>query len=91
MGKVEVDLAKKLGKYEYQELAKKLACMDFMQAFSSLGGYNLDEEEGFFDCNYLDISVTIWRTNFNKCVLNPSFDVWHPDISSPICENITIN
>lgn len=91
MERVVNDLAKKLGAYEYKELADKLVGVSFMQAFIDLEGYNLDEVDGFFDCNYKDISVTIWRTKFNKCMLNPAFDVWHPEISSPICEGIVIN
>ena len=88
---VAIDFAKKLGKYEYIELLNKLIGVSFMQAFIDLGGYNLDEVEGFFDCNYKDISLTIWRTKFGGCLLNPSFDVWHGEISSPICDNVFIN
>jgi hypothetical protein len=91
MKQVAKDFAKKLGKYEYQELANSLLGVKFMQAFVNLGGYNLDEVEGFFDCNYKDISLTIWRTKFGGCELNPSFDVWHGEIPSPICDNVTIN
>ena len=91
MKQVAKDFAKKLGKYEYQELANSLLGVKFMQAFKDLNGYNLDEVEGFFDCNYKDISLTIWRTKYNGCELNPCFDVWHGEISSPICENITLN
>jgi hypothetical protein len=89
MEKVAIDFAKKLGKYEYQELANSLLGVKFMQAFKDLNGYNLDEVEGFFDCNYKDISVTIWRDKFGGCYLNPSFDVWHDEISSPIVSNMT--
>ena len=88
---VTKDFAKKLGKYEYQELANSLLGVKFMQAFKDLNGYNLDEGEGFFDCNYKDISLTIWRTKFGGCELNPSFDVWHGEIPSPICDNVTID
>lgn len=91
MEKVAIDFAKKLGEYEYQELANKLVGMPFMQAFIDLEGYNFDEVEGFFDCNYKDISVTIWRNKFKGCYLNPSFDVWHSEISSPIVSNNTIS
>ena len=90
MEKVVNDFAKKLGEYEYKELAAKLVGVSFMQAFIDLEGYNLDEVEGFFDCNYKDISVTIWRTKYNGCMLNLTFDVWHGEISSPICKNVTL-
>lgn len=90
MEKVAKDFAKKLGECEYRELAAKLVGVSFMQAFIDLEGYNLDEVEGFFDCNYKDISLTIWRTKFGACVLNSSFDVWHGEISSPICENVIL-
>jgi hypothetical protein len=89
MEKVAIDFAKKLGKYEYQELANSLLGVKFMQAFKDLNGYNLDENEGFFDCNYKDISLTIWRDKFGGCYLNQSFDVWHDEISSPIVNNMT--
>ncbi len=91
MKQVAIDFAKKLGEYEYRELANSLLGVKFMQAFVNLGGYNLDEVQGFFDCNYKDISLTIWRDKFNGCFLNPSFDVWHGEIPSPICDNVTIN
>ncbi len=91
MEKALIDFSKKLGEYEYRELANKLVGVSFMQAFIDLGGYNLDEVEGFFDCNYKDISLTIWRTKFGGCELNPSFDVWHGEIPSPICDNVTID
>ena len=87
---VAIDFAKKLGEHEYRELASNLVGVSFKQAFINLQGYNLDEVEGFFDCNYKDISLTIWRTKFGGCMLNPSFDVWHGEISSPICENVFI-
>lgn len=90
MDKVIKDLGKKLGEYEYKELAAKLIGVSFMQAFIDLEGYNLDEENGFFDCNYKDISTTIWRDKFGTCYINQAFDVWHGELSSPICENITI-
>ena len=90
MEKVAIDFAKKLGEYQYRELASELVGVSFMQAFINFGGYNLDEVEGFFDCNYKDITVTIWRGKFDVCYLNPAFDVWHSEITSPISENITI-
>ncbi len=90
MEKIAIDFAEKLGKYQYKELANELSGMKFTQAFAHLSGYNLDEVDGFFDCNYKDISVTIWRDKFGGCVLNPSFDVWHPEISTPIVNNVTL-
>jgi hypothetical protein len=87
---VAIDFAKKLGEHEYRELASNLVGVSFKQAFINLQGYNLDDVEGFFDCNYKDISLTIWRTKFGGCMLNSSFDVWHGEISSPICENVFI-
>jgi hypothetical protein len=90
MEKIAIDFAKKLGKYQYKELANELSGMKFIQAFAHLSGYNLDEVAGFFDCNYKDISVTVWRDKFGGCVLNPSFDVWHPEISTPIVNNVTL-
>lgn len=90
MEKVAKDFAKKLGEYEYRELAAKLVGVSFTKAFTELKGYNLDEVEGFFDCNYKDISITIWRTEYDGCMLNLAFDVWHDEISSPICENIIL-
>ena len=90
MEEVAIDFAKKLGEYEYRELANKLVDLRFTLAFIKLGGYNLDENEGFFDCNYKDISVTIWKDKFGGCYLNPSFDVWHGEISSPRVSNITV-
>ena len=90
MEKIAIDFAEKLGKYQYKELANELLGMKFTQAFAHLSGYNLDEVDGFFDCNYKDISVTVWRDKFGGCVLNPSFDVWHPEISTPIVNNVTL-
>ena len=90
MKQVAIDFAKKLGEYEYRELANKLIGVSFMQAFIDLGGYNLDENDGFFDCNYKDITITIWRDKFKGCYLNPSFDVWHGEISSPIVSNYVL-
>ena len=89
--KVVSDFAKRVGQNKYRELAAILIGVPFEKAYAILGGYNLDEEEGFFDCNYKCISVTIWKSRFGFCELNPSFDVWHDEISSPICENVTLN
>ena len=90
MEKVAKDFAKKLGEYEYRELAAKLVGVPFLQAFIDLGGYNLDRVEGFFDCNYKDINLTIWRTKYDGCILGNTFDVWHGEISSPICSDVII-
>ena len=91
MDKIATDFAKELGNVRYRELANKILGMSFKQAFVNLGGYNLDENEGFFDCNYKEISITIWRDKFNGCYLNRAFDVWHGDISTPIVSNATFN
>ena len=89
--KIIKSLAKDLGKVHYKELCHVVCELSFDEAFKQLGGYNYDDVEGFFDCNYKSISTTIWRTKFNKCIVNIAFDVWHSDLSSPVCENITIN
>lgn len=91
MDKIATDFAKELGSVRYRELANKILGMSFKQAFANLGGYNLDENEGFFDCNYKELSLTIWRDKFNGCYLNPTFDVWHGDISNPIVSNAIFN
>mgnify|MGYP007104100983 CR=1 FL=1 len=45
MEKVAIDFAKKVGKYQYKELESELSGVSFMQAFTNLNGYNLDEVE----------------------------------------------
>ena len=84
MEKVAKDLAKKLGAYEFQELAAKLVAMSFENAYKVLGGHNLNEVEGLFDLNYKDICVTVHKDKFGCCSLSPYYEVWHDEYSTPI-------
>ena len=91
MEKIIKDLSKELGKAHYLELTHLVCELSFEDAYKKLNGYNLDDVEGFFDCNYKSIATTIWKAQFNKCIVNPAFDVWHDDIESPIWDSITLN
>ncbi len=89
--KVMKDFAKETAKYHYKELQHLVREMTFDKAFETLKGFNLNKEDGYFDCNYKSITTTIWRTKFNKCIVSDTVDVWHDDVSSPIFDELPMN
>lgn len=102
MEKLIKKLATELAQYEYNELFERLAEMTFIDAFNTLGGFNLDmgthrtcEGELFaidirFDYNFKHISGTIFRTADGRCELGEGVAVWVDDHSSPIIKQLDL-